>query len=121
LQIHPYKTPLADDVDFRKLSETYAASGGDIKNAVIKAAAAAAAEPGPDSSKRIAQRHFEAAMEEVMAARSIMQQSVFKEVQLTLPMQPADARVWIAALVALALATVAIAVSVVAIWLIYSR
>ena len=43
LQIHPKKTPLAPDVDFRRLAERYAISGGDIKNAVIKAAAAAAA------------------------------------------------------------------------------
>jgi SpoVK/Ycf46/Vps4 family AAA+-type ATPase len=77
LQIHPTKTPLATDVDFRKLAEQYAVSGGDIKNAVIKAAAAAAAEPGPDLGKRIAQRHFEAAMDEVISAHSIMQQSVF--------------------------------------------
>ncbi len=52
LQVHPRKTPLAPDVDFRVLSERYAMSGGDIKNAVIKAAAAAAAEPGADIGKR---------------------------------------------------------------------
>ena len=39
LQIHPKKTPLAADVDFRRLAERYVVSGGDIKNAVIKAAA----------------------------------------------------------------------------------
>ena len=59
LQIHPKKTPLAPDVDFRRLAERYVVSGGNIKNAVIKAAAAAAAEPGPDLGKRISQRHFE--------------------------------------------------------------
>ena len=42
LQVHPKKTPLASDVDFRSLAERFAMSGGDIKNAVIKAAAAAA-------------------------------------------------------------------------------
>ena len=42
LQVHPRKTPLAADVDFKVLSERYPMSGGDIKNAVIKAAAAAA-------------------------------------------------------------------------------
>jgi len=61
LQIHPKKTPLAPDVDFQRLAEQYVVSGGDIKNAVIKAAAAAAAEPGPDLGKRICQRHFERA------------------------------------------------------------
>jgi ATP-dependent 26S proteasome regulatory subunit len=85
LQIHPEKTPLAADVDFRALAERYAVSGGDIKNAVIKAAAAAAAEPGPDHGKRIHQRHFEAATEEVMAAKAIMQQSLFAPDGVVLP------------------------------------
>jgi SpoVK/Ycf46/Vps4 family AAA+-type ATPase len=76
LQIHPQKTPLAPDVDFRKLAERYVVSGGDIKNAVIKAAAAAAAEPGPDLGKRIGQRHFETATEDVLSAKATMQQSL---------------------------------------------
>src|SRR4030095_6431292 len=76
LQIHPKKTPLAPDVDFRRLAERHAVSGGDIKNAVIKAAAAAAAEPGPDPGKKIGQRHFESALEEVLAAKAVMQQSL---------------------------------------------
>ena len=79
LQIHPKKTPLAADVDFQKLAERYSMSGGDIKNAVIKAAAAAAAEPGPELGKRISQRHFESAAEDVLAARAIMRQSLFVE------------------------------------------
>src|SRR6188472_2050313 len=57
LQIHPQKTPLARDVDFKHLAENFAMSGGDIKNAVIKAASAAAAEPGIDATKKIHQRH----------------------------------------------------------------
>ena len=77
LQIHPRKTPLAGDVDFSRLAEKFTMSGGDIKNAVIKAAAAAAAEPGPDLGKRITQRHFETAAEEVLAAKAVMQQSLF--------------------------------------------
>lgn len=76
VQIHPLKTPLADDVDFRALAEQFTGSGGDIKNAVLKAAVAAAAEPGPDVTKAIQQRHFERAMEEVLAAKRVMQQSV---------------------------------------------
>jgi SpoVK/Ycf46/Vps4 family AAA+-type ATPase len=79
LQIHPEKTPLASDVDFRRLAGQYAISGGDIKNAVLKAAAAAAAEPGPNLGKRIGQRHFESAAEEVVAAKAIMQQSLFNQ------------------------------------------
>src|SRR5437763_9509514 len=77
VQVHPSKTPLARDVDFRVLAERYPASGGDIKNAVIKAAVAAAAEPGADAVKRIHQRHLERGMEEVMAAANVMQQSLF--------------------------------------------
>src|SRR5256885_16853301 len=38
VQIHPRKTPLAKDVNFRQLAERYSASGGDIKNAVLKGA-----------------------------------------------------------------------------------
>src|SRR3954462_13175431 len=45
VQVHPSRTPLADDADFRSLAERYAVSGGDIRNAVLKAALAAAAEP----------------------------------------------------------------------------
>lgn len=77
VQIHPQYTPLAEDVNFRALAERFPASGGDIKNAVLKAAVAAAAEPGPDQAKRIHQRHFSGAMEEVVAAKSVMQQSLF--------------------------------------------
>src|SRR5215468_9016386 len=79
LQIHPTKTPLARDVDFQRLAEQHVVSGGDIKNAVIKAASAAAAEPGVDTEKRITQRHFENAMKDVIAARAVMQQSVFSD------------------------------------------
>src|SRR6187200_2923860 len=58
VQLHPTRTPLADDVDFRALAERYAVSGGDIRNAVLKAALAAAAEPGRDAEKIIRQRHL---------------------------------------------------------------
>jgi hypothetical protein len=76
-QIHARKTPLADDVDFRALAERYPGSGGDIKNAVLKAAQAAVAEPGNDAEKRITQHHFAQAMEEVLAAKRVMDQSLF--------------------------------------------
>jgi SpoVK/Ycf46/Vps4 family AAA+-type ATPase len=87
LQIHPKKTPLAPDVDFRRLAERCEMTGGDIKNAVIKAAAMAAAEPGPDLGKRISQRHFESAAEEVLAAKTIMKQSLFSPAE-TLAIEP---------------------------------
>jgi SpoVK/Ycf46/Vps4 family AAA+-type ATPase len=79
LQIHGKKTPLAPDVDFRELAQRYVMSGGDIKNAVIKAAAGAASEAGPDLGKHIFQRHFESAAQEVLAAKAIMQQSLFAD------------------------------------------
>jgi len=46
---------------------------------VLKAAAAAAAEPGPDGAKRIHQRHFAQAAEDVLAAKSVMRQSIFAD------------------------------------------
>lgn len=97
LQLHPRKTPLAADVNFQDLAERYAVSGGDIKNAVIKAAALAASEEGPDLGKRISQRHFEAAMEEVLSAKSVMQQSLFADssAAITPPVSvPAVASKW---------------------------
>jgi SpoVK/Ycf46/Vps4 family AAA+-type ATPase len=79
VQLHARKTPLAGDVDFRALAEAYPRSGGDIKNAVLKAAQIATVEPGPDSEKRIHQRHFIQGMAEVMAAENVMSQSLFDE------------------------------------------
>ena len=76
VQLHPSLTPLADDVDFRKLAETFEVSGGDIRNAVLKAAMGAAAEPGSDSLKRIHQKHFEEGMRDVLTAKRVMQQSL---------------------------------------------
>jgi SpoVK/Ycf46/Vps4 family AAA+-type ATPase len=58
VQLHPSRTPLAADVDFDVLARHYEVSGGDIQNAVLKAALAAAAEPIPDPAKKIHQRHF---------------------------------------------------------------
>jgi SpoVK/Ycf46/Vps4 family AAA+-type ATPase len=79
VQLHSRKTPLAHDVDFRALAEAYPRSGGDIKNAVLKAAQIATVEPGPDSEKRIHQRHFIQGMAEVMAAENVMSQSLFDD------------------------------------------
>jgi len=89
-QIHARKTPLAEDVDFAALSRMYPASGGDIKNAVLKAAQMAIAEPGPDAAKRIAQRHFEAAMQEVVSAKRVMEQSLFTDAAPFAGMLPTD-------------------------------
>jgi SpoVK/Ycf46/Vps4 family AAA+-type ATPase len=78
VQLHARKTPLADDVDFAALAADYPRSGGDIKNAVLKAAQIATTEPGPDAQKRIHHRHFVQGMEEVIAAESVMGQSLFE-------------------------------------------
>jgi SpoVK/Ycf46/Vps4 family AAA+-type ATPase len=126
LQVHPKKTPLAPDVDFRKLAERYVVSGGDIKNAVIKAAAAAAAEPGPDLGKRISQRHFECATEEVLSAKSIMQQSLFAENGVAAPdpvnvLRTLEARWRTGMLVALGLAGVSLITALVAVGLVLLR
>jgi SpoVK/Ycf46/Vps4 family AAA+-type ATPase len=83
VQIHPTKTPLADDVDFRVLAERYEVSGGDIKNAVLKAATMAAAVPGIDLAKKIHQVELVRAMDEVVEGRGVMQQSLFGEGQPT--------------------------------------
>ena len=60
-------------------------SGGDIRNAVLKAALAAAAAPGPDSAKRIHQHHFEASIEEVIGGKRVMRQSLFAGEPFVLP------------------------------------
>jgi SpoVK/Ycf46/Vps4 family AAA+-type ATPase len=94
VQMHPSRTPLADDVDFRALAEKYAVSGGGIRNAVLKAALAAAAEPGPDSAKRIHQLHLELAIADVVAAGRVMRQSLFtgeEAVSQLNPLTPAAA------------------------------
>src|SRR5256884_3347945 len=79
VQIHPEKTPLGPDVDFHALSEKYEVSGGDIKNAVLKAAQMAAAEDGADRDKMIAQRHLIAGMERVVDSKKVMAQSLFED------------------------------------------
>jgi AAA+ superfamily predicted ATPase len=84
VQIHPSKTPLADDVDFHALAERYAVSGGDIKNAVLKAAQLAAITEGEDDAKRITQAHLVAGIEQVKSAKHVMSQNFFGE-NSTLP------------------------------------
>ncbi|HKS26075.1 MAG TPA: ATP-binding protein [Thermoanaerobaculia bacterium] len=107
VQVHPSKTPLARDVDFRVLAERYPVSGGDIKNAVIKAAVIAAAAPGADVVKRIHQQHLERGMDEVVAAKDVMQQTLFET-------KPADEPWRRVALLALGLAGVALVAALVA-------
>jgi SpoVK/Ycf46/Vps4 family AAA+-type ATPase len=79
VQLHPRLTPLADDVNFRAMAENHEVSGGDIRNAVLKAALAAAAEPGRDSMKMIHQHHLEDGMADVLAGKRVMRQSLFDD------------------------------------------
>jgi SpoVK/Ycf46/Vps4 family AAA+-type ATPase len=79
VQLHPTRTPLARDVDFADLAQRYEVSGGDIRNAVLKAALAAAARPGPDSAKRIQQRDLEAGIDSVLVGKLVMRQSLFTD------------------------------------------
>lgn len=116
VQIHPRKTPLARDVDFKTLAQRYEAAGGDIKNAVLKAASAAAAEKGSDAGKAIYQRHFERAMEDVLAAKQVMQQSLFEDRPdpLSHALRAAESRWRNLALAALVVALTALVTAVVA-------
>ncbi|HEY3268904.1 MAG TPA: ATP-binding protein [Armatimonadota bacterium] len=79
------RTPLGEDVDFTELADRFELSGGDIKNAVLKAAQMAAGEEGPDADKRIHHRHFVMAAEEVIEGRRVMQQTLFEEDGSSLP------------------------------------
>jgi hypothetical protein len=77
--MHPTLTPLADDVNFRELAEKYEVSGGDIRNAVLKAALAAASEPLPDTHKLVHHRHLEDGIRDVIAGKRVMKQSLFDD------------------------------------------
>ncbi len=77
VQMHP-RTPLARDVNFHALAEQFEVSGGDIRTAVLKAAMAAAAESGSDSSKAIHQHHLEGGVREVQTAKQVMRQSLME-------------------------------------------
>jgi SpoVK/Ycf46/Vps4 family AAA+-type ATPase len=79
VQMHPQRTPLASDVDFRALAAAHAVTGGDIRNAVLKAAMAAAAEPGADLEKAIHQRHLDDGVRQVIAGKRVMRQSVLAD------------------------------------------
>ena len=61
----------------------FEASGGDIRNAVLKAAQAAAAEPGTDAFKAIHQRHLADGMRDVLAGKNVMRQSLLDLKPLT--------------------------------------
>jgi len=76
-QVHPRRTPLHADVDFRRLAQQYEVNGGEIRNAVLKAASAAALEPADGDVRAIRARHLEAGIRDVLAGKRVMQQSLF--------------------------------------------
>ena len=109
VQMHPTLTPLAGDVDFRALAETYTVSGGDIRNAVLKAAMAAASQPGGDALKAIHHRHLEEGIRDVLAGKRVMQQSLFHTEQRT--RLPATALAMLMGITALLVALAALIVA----------
>jgi len=121
VQVHPRKTPLAADVNFRALAERFALSGGDIKNAVIKAASAAAADAGTVLGKKIHQRHFERAVEEVQAAKAVMQQTLFKDDNPVTAMRAIEERWRAGILLALAVGGTALIASLTALAIVLLR
>ena len=52
---------------------------------MLKAALAAAAQPVPNPEKKIHQHHFLAGIEQVIAAKRVMQQSIFVEPTVARP------------------------------------
>ena len=112
VQMHPTLTPLADDVDFRALAERFEASGGDIRNAVLKGAMAAAAEAGADHLKAIHQRHLEDAMQDVLSGRAVMKQSLFQQAtESIIPIPEASALPLVLSVTALVVAVAALLIA----------
>ncbi len=93
VQVHPEKTPLGADVDFGELAEMYPVAGGDIRNAVLKAAQLAAADEGPDQTKRLLHRHFQQAIEEVVAAGGVMAQNSINNTRSPFGGWPEDSQI----------------------------
>ena len=77
-QMHPRRTPLHADVNFRHLARQYEVSGGDIRNAVLKAATAAAHEASGGGKPVIRSRHLEAGILDVVAGKRVMQPVAFR-------------------------------------------
>jgi len=90
VQVHPTKTPLAPDVDFGDLARAFPSSGGEIQNAVLKAAQMAAAEPGDDRRKMIRQSHLRAGIESVLSGKRVMRQSLFATEASTTALAPRE-------------------------------
>jgi SpoVK/Ycf46/Vps4 family AAA+-type ATPase len=121
VQMHPALTPLAPNVDFRTLAERYDVSGGDIRNAVLKAAMAAASEPGSDSAKLLSQRHLENGIKDVLSGKRVMNQLLARPLQDRAPADQSsellrllEARLRQGPMVAAGLALIALLIAVIA-------
>ena len=127
VQLHPTLTPLAADVDFRALAERYDATGGEIRNAVLKAALAAASERDEAGDRVIRQRHLEQGIRDVLDSKRVMRQSLLEPADGdTLPnalqtVQALHATLHRGLLVAGTLAVIALVVAVVALMLVLLR
>jgi hypothetical protein len=124
VQMHPTLTPLAEDVDFRDLAEKYEVSGGDIRNAVLKAALAAASSPEHDTLKVIRHHHLEDGIKDVIAGRRVMQQSLFNDARMHPPrtrMEELGARTSSTAVYAFAMAGAALIVALLALLMVLFR
>ncbi len=79
VQMHPRGRHSRATSTFARWRRRYEVSGGDIRNAVLKAAMAAAAEPGADLEKAIHQRHLDDGIRQVIAGKRVMRQSVLAD------------------------------------------
>ena len=83
VQLHPLKTPLAADVNFRELAERYRGERRRHQERGAQGGDDGGGRPETTSTKSISQSHFERAMEEVVAGKNVMQQSLFGEEEPT--------------------------------------
>jgi hypothetical protein len=81
---------------------------------VLKAALAAAAEPGNDAFKAIHQQHFEEGIREVVAGKRVMRQSLLDGEPLSRDLAPALSRGLSPSLLVSIVSGIALVVSVVA-------
>jgi len=124
VQLHPTLTPIADDVNFRALAEKYEVSGGDIRNAVLKAALAAASSNQRDTLKVIHHHHLEEGINDVIAGKRVMQQSLFEDARRQQPHRLIDTMTAVpphVAMYALGLAGAALILALTALLIVLAR
>ena len=77
----------------RALAEQFDVTGGDIRNAVLKAALGAASSAGHDTGKMIHQHHLEEGIKDVIAGKRVMQRAEIR-VRVVLNRGASGATVW---------------------------